>query len=130
MKNMAVELTPRRPRRSRGARLRWDLLVGGGWLAGLGILAAVGRLPMLIPLWYLGLSVISFAAYGADKAQAAVHGRRVPEQALHVMSLLGGWPGALLAQQQFRHKTRKARFQALFWGTVLAHVVVLAWYLS
>jgi uncharacterized membrane protein YsdA (DUF1294 family) len=74
--------------------------------------------------------LITFASYGADKAQAAVQGRRVPEQALHVMSLLGGWPGALLAQQHFRHKTRKARFQALFWGTVLAHVVVLAWYLS
>lgn len=130
MKNTTVELMPPRSHRSRGTPLRWDLLVGGGWLAGLCTLAAVGRLPMLIPIWYLGLSLITFASYGADKAQAAVQGRRVPEQALHVMSLLGGWPGALLAQQHFRHKTRKARFQALFWGTVLAHVVVLAWYLS
>jgi uncharacterized membrane protein YsdA (DUF1294 family) len=110
--------------------LRWDLLIGGGWLAGLGILAAVGRVPMLIPLWYLGMSVIAFAAHAADKAQAAARGRRVSEQALHLTSLLGGWPGALFAQRQFRHKTRKAKFQALFWGTVLLHVVILAWYLS
>ena len=74
--------------------------------------------------------MITFASYGADKAQAVVQGRRVPEQALHVMSLPGGWPGALLAQQHFRHKTPQGPFQALFWGTVLAHVVVLAWYLS
>ena len=117
-------------RTSGGGRLRWDVLIGGGWPAGLGILAAVGRVPMIIPLWYLGMSVIAFAAHGADKAQAAAHGRRVPEQALHLVSLLGGWPGALIAQHHFRHKTRKARFQVLFWGTVMAHVVILAWYLS
>ena len=125
-----VAMSARARRTSRGGRLRWDLLVGGGWVAGLAILAAFGRVPLIVPLWYLGMSAISFAAYAADKAQAAAQGRRVPEQALHVMSLVGGWPGALLAQQQFRHKTRKARFQALFWGTVLAHVVLLAWYLS
>jgi uncharacterized membrane protein YsdA (DUF1294 family) len=113
-----------------GGRWPWDLLVGGGWLVAVAILAAVGRLPTLVPLWYAGLSLIAFAAHATDKAQAAAHGRRVPEQALHLMSLLGGWPGALFAQQQLRHKTRKARFQALFWGTVLAHVVGLAWYLS
>ena len=113
-----------------GGRLRWDLLIGGGWLVALAILAAVGRLPLLVPLWYAGLSLIAFAAHATDKAQAAAHGRRVPEQALHLMSLLGGWPGALFAQRQLRHKTRKARFQALFWGTVLAHVVGLAWFLS
>lgn len=117
-------------RTSGGGRLRWDLLIGGGWLAAVVILAAVGRLPVLVPLWYAGLSLIAFAAHAADKAQAAVSGRRVPEQALHLMSLLGGWPGALFAQHQLRHKTRKARFQVLFWGTVLAHVVGLAWYLS
>jgi uncharacterized membrane protein YsdA (DUF1294 family) len=125
-----VELSARGRGASRGRRPRWDLLVGGGWLVALVILAAVGRLPILIPLWYAGMSLIALAAHAADKAQAAARGRRVPEQALHLMSLLGGWPGALIAQQQFRHKTRKARFQALFWGTVLAHIVVLAWYLS
>ncbi|WP_147463771.1 DUF1294 domain-containing protein, partial [Pseudomonas amygdali] len=37
---------------------------------------------------------------------------------------LGGWPGALLAQQVFRHKTRKVSFQIVFWLIVLAHQVL------
>ncbi|MDY7698634.1 DUF1294 domain-containing protein, partial [Pseudomonas aeruginosa] len=30
-------------------------------------------------------------------------------------------PGALVAQQVFRHKTRKLSFQLVFWGIVLLH---------
>ena len=116
--------------RGRRSWLTWDQVVSGGWLTGLWVLWAVGRLPYWVPLWYAATSVIAFAAHAADKAQAAAHGRRVPEQVLHLMSLAGGWPGALFAQRYYRHKTRKARFQVLFWGTVLAHVVVLVWYLA
>lgn len=36
---------------------------------------------------------------------------RTPENTLHVAELLGGWPGALVAQQLFRHKTRKISYQ-------------------
>jgi len=39
---------------------------------------------------------------------------------------LGGWPGALLAQQLFRHKTRKLSYQLLFWAIVLLHQVFWA----
>jgi uncharacterized membrane protein YsdA (DUF1294 family) len=41
--------------------------------------------------------------------------------------LFGGWPGALIAQQQFRHKTVKASFQSVFWVTVFVNVAVAAW---
>lgn len=110
--------------------LTWDRVVGGGWLVGLTTLSVTGLLPFWVVLWYALLSLCAFAAYASDKAQAAAGRRRVSERSLHLLSLVGGWPGALLAQQQFRHKTRKARFQVLFWGTVLAHVVGLAWYVS
>jgi uncharacterized membrane protein YsdA (DUF1294 family) len=43
--------------------------------------------------------------------------------------LLGGWPGALLAQDLFRHKTSKTVFQAMFWCTVLLNCGGLAWWL-
>ena len=46
---------------------------------------------------------------------------RTPEVRLHLFELLGGWPGALVAQQVFRHKTRKLSFQLVFWGIVLLH---------
>ena len=78
---------------------------------------------------YLGLvavtSLASFAAYGFDKRRAAVGGRRVPERTLHLLALLGGWPGAILAQRQFRHKTRKVSFLIAFWAVVVLHVTVV-----
>ena len=59
---------------------------------------------------YLGLvavmSGVTFVAYGADKRRAAGGGRRVAERTLHLLSVLGGWPGALAGQRRFRHKTQ------------------------
>lgn len=42
---------------------------------------------------------------------------------LHALELLGGWPGALLAQQLLRHKTKKTSYQVVFWLTILMHQV-------
>jgi uncharacterized membrane protein YsdA (DUF1294 family) len=46
----------------------------------------------------------------------------VPESSLHLIELLGGWPGAYLAQQTMRHKTVKASYQVVYWLIVLLHV--------
>lgn len=74
-------------------------------------------------LAYPLVSLFSFCQYGMDK-QAAQKGRwRTPENTLHIAELLGGWPGALVAQQVFRHKTRKVSFQLVFWGIVALHQV-------
>lgn len=51
---------------------------------------------------------------------------RVSEQTLLTVGLFGGWPGALVAQQVFLHKTRKRSFRRMFWLTVLINVAVLA----
>jgi uncharacterized membrane protein YsdA (DUF1294 family) len=75
---------------------------------------------------YAVASVVAFAAYAADKEQAGAAGQRIPERALHVLEVMGGWPGALVAQRQFRHKTRKIRFQVIFWFIVAAHLGVAA----
>ena len=120
----------RRDPSKRSSTLSWDKVVAAGWLLGLGVLAVMKLLPFMVPVWYALLSLVAFAAYAADKAQAATRRQRISEQALHVVSLIGGWPGALVAQRHFRHKTRKTRFQVLFLGTVLLHIVVLSWYLT
>ena len=74
-----------------------------------------------VALAYAVTSLLSLGLYGWDKRQA-VHGqRRVPEKVLHGIELLGGWPGAWVAQQVFRHKTRKLRYQVVFWLIVAAH---------
>jgi uncharacterized membrane protein YsdA (DUF1294 family) len=73
------------------------------------------------------LGMLTFAAYYFDK-RAAIRGtRRTPENTLHILSILGGWPGAFMAQRIFRHKTGKRAFQFMFWMTVIANVAVFAW---
>ena len=70
-------------------------------------------------------SLASFAAYGFDKRRAVTGGRRVPERSLHTLAFVGGWPGALLAQRRFRHKTRKVPFLIVFWGLVVLHIALV-----
>lgn len=78
---------------------------------------------------YLGLvfvmSVVCFTAYGLDKRRAVNGNRRVPENTLHILALLGGWPGALLGQRQFRHKTQKMSFLIVFWLVVVLHFAII-----
>ncbi|AIL61899.1 DUF1294 domain-containing protein [Pseudomonas alkylphenolica] len=95
---------------------------------GLCLLPLGGALQMLISgqSWlpavaYPLASLVSFALYWRDKQQARTQGWRTPEKVLHASELCGGWPGALLAQQAFRHKTRKLSFQLSFWAIVALH---------
>ena len=61
-------------------------------------------------IWLLTLSVVTFIAYGYDKAQAKAGGSRIPEIVLHGLALAGGFLGGWLGRAIFRHKTRKASF--------------------
>lgn len=72
------------------------------------------------------LSVVTLLFYAWDKRRATKGGWRVPEVRLHVLTLLGGWPGALLGQCWLRHKTVKRKFRVVFWLTVVGHVAVSA----
>jgi uncharacterized membrane protein YsdA (DUF1294 family) len=67
--------------------------------------------------------------YAFDKSAAANNRWRTPENTLHFVGFLGGWPGALVAQDVFRHKSRKAEFQYVFWLTVVLNCGALAWLL-
>jgi uncharacterized membrane protein YsdA (DUF1294 family) len=75
--------------------------------------------------WYAVLSAAALGMYAWDKRRARHAKGRVPEARLHLVELLGGWPGALLARRLLRHKTRKASFLLVSWAIVAAHVV--AW---
>jgi uncharacterized membrane protein YsdA (DUF1294 family) len=88
---------------------------------------AGGSLSPLVPAIYLAASVAAFFCYRADKLAAVAGHRRMPENTLLALGLLGGWPGALMAQHALRHKTRKASFQALFWTTVVINGLALYW---
>ncbi|KAF2650145.1 DUF1294-domain-containing protein [Lophiostoma macrostomum CBS 122681] len=72
------------------------------------------------PILYTGIaSSITFVFYGYDKMQARNLEWRVRESTLQFLALVGGWPGALLGQHYFQHKTRKTAFQLPFWAIVV-----------
>ena len=70
------------------------------------------------------MSVASFAAYALDKRRAKLNAYRIPERTLHLLDLLGGWPGGWLARRTLRHKTRKVSFVITFWITVVIHTAI------
>lgn len=76
-------------------------------------------------LVYVIVSLVTFMMYAFDKSAAVEGRRRTPESTLHALALVGGWPGALLAQQLFRHKTAKAEFIVVFWATVVVNIALL-----
>ncbi|MGU3643964.1 DUF1294 domain-containing protein [Microbacterium sp. C23T] len=122
--------TPERPGRDLSkplpAALSWiTLLVFVAALAGVYF---VFELAWWVPALYGAASIIAFAAYGIDKAAARRQANRISEQTLVILGLIGGWPGALVAQQAFRHKTRKRSFRRAFWATVGVNILALAAY--
>lgn len=95
----------------------------------IGLLVSVfsGKLPLVIVGIYLVMSLIAFIAYAIDKS-AAQNGRwRTQESTLHIISLLGGWPGAYVAQKKLRHKSSKKAFINVYWVTVLLNLGGLFW---
>ena len=75
-------------------------------------------------LAYLLASVASFLMFWSDKNSAQKGRWRTPENTLHAAELVGGWPGTLIAQQLFRHKTRKASYLVTLWLIIALHQLV------
>lgn len=93
-----------------------------GWL----VVAVIRGVPAWAGWLVGGASALAFVLYAADKA-AAVHGRdRISESTLLAIGLVGGWPGAVIAQQAFRHKTSKRSFRVRFWASVAVNVAAFA----
>lgn len=99
------------------------------FFAFLGGLFVLGELPATLLGAYGLFSGGAFLMYGADKAAANQGKWRTSEASLHTIALVGGWPGALVARRVFRHKTIKQPFRTIFWFTVVANCLALAWFL-
>lgn len=88
-----------------------------------------GFAPRLLLWLYAGTSLLAFLLYWMDKRAALTDAWRTPENTLHLCALVGGWPGAVVAQQVLRHKTRKESFRAVFWATVVLNCAAVGWLL-
>lgn len=67
------------------------------------------------------VSALTYWVYAVDKRRAERGEWRISEANLHLLELLGGWPGAFLAQRRLRHKCSKGSYQFMFWLVVLAY---------
>lgn len=109
---------------------RWPLVIAGVFFAFLALSTVGGKLPTALLGLYVVASLAAFIAYAADKSAARNDRWRTAENTLHLLALLGGWPGALVAQNRLRHKSAKASFLVAFWATVALNCGALGWLLS
>jgi len=91
------------------------------------ILALMAKITFLAFPLYLLASMLTFVVYGKDKSAAKKGTWRTPESTLHFLALACGWPGALIAQEKLRHKSKKQPFRLIFWLTVITNIGTLTW---
>ncbi|WP_207060654.1 DUF1294 domain-containing protein [Motiliproteus sp. SC1-56] len=119
-----------RPNKTRRQGGSTATLVAAVFFSILGISALSGKIDSLIFALYLVASLLAFLMYAVDKSAAKKGAWRTQESTLHLVALIGGWPGALLAQQKLRHKSKKQSFRSVFWMTVCLNCGFLVWLLT
>jgi len=90
------------------AFLKFSATFFGSWIAILGGIA----------------SLTAYSFYFKDKKMAEKGRWRISDIRLHILELIGGWPGAFLAQHRLHHKRAKGSYQFTFWVIVLGHQIV------
>jgi uncharacterized membrane protein YsdA (DUF1294 family)/cold shock CspA family protein len=117
------KLKKKTARKSRAPAILFALL----FLGGVGVSVHLGALPVGILVTYAALSLMTFLVYASDKSAARSGRWRTKEGTLHLFALAGGWPGALIAQQALRHKSKKMSFRLVLWLTILMNCAALVW---
>lgn len=92
------------------------------------IFAAIGSFFSSYPfaMWFLLINMLTIAIYGVDKTAARKAMRRIPEVTLLTFGAVGGWPGAILGQRFFRHKTQKQPFKTWFLLSIVVNISATA----
>lgn len=129
-RNVAYVSERRAAPRSSSGPSRLPLVIAALFLVFIAFFGLTARVPLGLLGLYLGASLVTFIAYAIDKSAAQSGRWRTQESTLHLLALIGGWPGALIAQNRLRHKSRKASFLLVFWATVLVNCGSLIWLLS
>ncbi|CAN6959709.1 DUF1294 domain-containing protein [Psychrobacter okhotskensis] len=106
------------------------LFLGIGFYGVLILLAVTDKLSWLVVGWYAALGIITYAMYAKDKAAAQSGAWRTPESTLHLLSALGGWVGAMVAQTYLRHKSQKPEFRVAYYLTVVINMAGLLFILA
>ena len=106
------------------------IIIGGVFLTAVGVAEFIIHRSFLLVAVYGVASLVTYVVYSIDKNAARKGTWRTPEAQLHLLALIGGWPGAMAAQQTLRHKSKKPSFRFVFWITVLLNGAATIWLLS
>jgi uncharacterized membrane protein YsdA (DUF1294 family)/cold shock CspA family protein len=126
----AIDIAPLKGHKNNGRELRqkfFSLVLFSTFSFLLFYLFESKLIPFEVVCLYAILSIVAFLMYVKDKNAAELGIWRTSESTLHTWSLLGGWPGAALAQSFLRHKSKKASFRITYWVTVIANCCFLYW---
>lgn len=129
----AIAVTPQKGHKKLNVasqQLKFSLVVSLIFFCLVGALVFYKRIPIIILYIYFTMSFLLFLLYAKDKSAAQKGKWRTPEATLHMFSLLGGWPGASIAQSKLRHKSKKVSFRIFFWLTVFLNCFGLGWLLT
>ncbi len=119
------------PKKSKGkSKLSFSIILSLLFAVFLVLAVLLNKLPLMVIAIYAMLSILSYVLYWKDKKAAQNNRWRVPESTLHLLAIAGGWLGAAIAQQHFRHKTKKQPFRAIFWLTILGNIGFLLYLAS
>lgn len=129
----AIDVAPLKGHKNNGRELRqkfFSLALLSSFSFILFYLFESKLIPFEVVCFYGILSIVAFLMYAKDK-NAAERGKwRTSENTLHTLSLIGGWPGAAIAQSFLRHKSKKASFRVIYWVTIIANCCFLYWLIT
>lgn len=126
-RNCAINVEPEKGHKRRNKKdtqILLSIFFASTFLSMVGMTVLVGKLSPFIFGLYLIASLITYVFYSKDKSAAQAGTWRISERTLHVLSLAGGWPGALIAQNKLRHKSKKGSFRTVYWITVIINCFI------
>ncbi|WP_445661044.1 DUF1294 domain-containing protein [Acinetobacter sp. F16] len=100
------------------------------YILALAVFTLLGMLSGMVLLFISIVNALTYWLYAQDKEAALLGNRRIPEQSLHILSFLGGWPTAWLAQERLRHKTQKQPFRKIYFCTIALNILLILWLIS
>ena len=80
----------------------------------------------VLVIYYLLITIVTFAAYGIDKRKAIKNQWRIPERVLISLAFLGGFLGAIAGMSIFRHKTKHTSFRILVPVCMILQFILIA----
>ena len=62
-------------------------------------------------IYLIVINILGFLVMGLDKHKAKMADRRIPENTLFMLTILGGGVGTIAGMYVFHHKTKKMKFK-------------------